>query len=158
MSNKVSGSAFPNRTSSPAWARRCGYKCAKDCNCNPRCTGHCACKKDCKGRCAKGRNLICIDGSSNQFGPSNTNVVELCNRVVRDADHNPGQLRCYFSGVGTSLPPSPWYLEYWKTKIGNSIDLAFAWRLASIVQKACSSPFNLDFHRKHSLTWNQTDG
>lgn len=45
-----------------------------------------------------GRNLIvCLDGTDNQFGAANTNVV----RIFQTLDRNPAQVRYYDPGVGT---------------------------------------------------------
>ncbi|THU92904.1 hypothetical protein K435DRAFT_671187, partial [Dendrothele bispora CBS 962.96] len=72
-----------------------------------------------------GRNLIVsIDGTSNQFGVNNTNVIELHSHVDTKDQR---QLKCYISGIGTALPPSPWAITHWKVKLGNWIDLAIAW-------------------------------
>ncbi|KAJ3486876.1 hypothetical protein NLI96_g3923 [Meripilus lineatus] len=53
-------------------------------------------------RHAKGRNLVvCLDGTTNQFGRNNTNVLEFCSRVEKDDLHE----LLYLSGIGT-LPES----------------------------------------------------
>jgi hypothetical protein len=92
----------------------------------------------------KGRNLIvCIDGTSNQFGEKvcsevfhslydcstphsqNTNVIELYSQIVKDeGDH---QLTYYNSGIGTYAKPSWWTFNRWKLALYNTIDLAIAW-------------------------------
>jgi uncharacterized protein (DUF2235 family) len=50
-----------------------------------------------------GRNLVlCFDGTNNQFGPEDTNVV----RLVRVLDRNPAAQRLYYDpGVGTLPEP-----------------------------------------------------
>ena len=85
----------------------------------------------------KGRNLVvCIDGTSNQFGkkvrvmtlrcslqlkcaPQNTNVVELYSRILKSED----QITYYNSGIGTYAAPSWKSLAYWHQRIDNTIDL-----------------------------------
>ncbi|KAF5362607.1 hypothetical protein D9758_009564 [Tetrapyrgos nigripes] len=129
---------------SPAKNRRkedskCKCRCDPDCDCDCTCSdpSHCYCRHEkCEKSCGrhKGRNLIVsIDGTSNQFGKNNTNVVELHSRIVTGDGM---QLKCYLSGIGTALPPSPLMLSYWKVKFGNWIDLAIAWRFARIIQEA----------------------
>ncbi|THU92019.1 hypothetical protein K435DRAFT_567789, partial [Dendrothele bispora CBS 962.96] len=80
-----------------------------------------------------GRNLIVsIDGTSNHFGVNNTNVIELHSHVETKDQR---QLKCYISGIGTALPPSPWAIQHWMVRLGNWIDLAIAWyerRLCSL--------------------------
>jgi uncharacterized protein (DUF2235 family) len=53
-----------------------------------------------------GRNLIiCCDGTNNQFGPENTNVV----RLVQILDRNPRKQRIYYDpGLGTLPEPGTW--------------------------------------------------
>jgi Uncharacterized alpha/beta hydrolase domain (DUF2235) len=41
--------------------------------------------------------VVCIDGTGNEYGPNNTNVVALFEKVVRDKD----QIAYYDPGVGT---------------------------------------------------------
>lgn len=49
------------------------------------------------------RNLVvCCDGTSNQFTADRTNVVKLCELIVKDRDR---QLVYYHPGVGTKAPP-----------------------------------------------------
>ncbi|KZV85138.1 hypothetical protein EXIGLDRAFT_623373 [Exidia glandulosa HHB12029] len=74
------------------------------------------------------RNLVvCIDGTSNQF--SNTNVVELYSRLVKDGT----QATFYNSGIGTYAKPYGLTLRQW---IANQMDLAFAWRFDKILLSA----------------------
>ncbi|KAJ7888373.1 hypothetical protein B0H14DRAFT_2337238, partial [Mycena olivaceomarginata] len=82
------------------------------------------------------RNLVvCIDGTQNKFGDNNTNVVEICNRVVKNSSSNP-QLTYYNSGIGTYARPSFYPgLDVWKA-FGSSLDLAFALKFEKIVQGA----------------------
>jgi uncharacterized protein (DUF2235 family) len=90
----------------------------------------------------KGRNLVvCIDGTSNQFGPhvrgsllatydavsdlsqKNTNVIELYSQLIKDDK----QLTYYNSGIGTYAKPSWKSWSYMKQVMNNTIDLAIAW-------------------------------
>ncbi|KAJ6564867.1 hypothetical protein DFH09DRAFT_894391, partial [Mycena vulgaris] len=87
----------------------------------------------------KSRNLVVsIDGTSNQFGPYNTNVVELHSRIIKDSDDpsKKTQLTFYLSGIGTYVPPSLWSFAYWKQLIANNVDLAIAWNFKQHVQDA----------------------
>ncbi|KAF9254457.1 WD40 repeat-like protein [Marasmius fiardii PR-910] len=53
----------------------------------------------CSKHASRTRNLVvCIDGTANQFGRKNTNVVELYSRLVKDPEK---QLTFYNSGIGT---------------------------------------------------------
>ncbi|KAF5337442.1 hypothetical protein D9758_017165 [Tetrapyrgos nigripes] len=93
----------------------------------------------CDGRCEDSslsttpRNLIvCIDGTSNQFGIENTNVVELCSRIIKDEYDTP-QLTYYNSGIGTYTSSSRASIRqtFW-----NVLDLMFAWKFERVVQGA----------------------
>ena len=53
----------------------------------------------------------------------NTNVVELCNRLVKDRS----QLTYYNSGIGTYATPSWKSWTYRKQVWGHKLDLAIAW-------------------------------
>uniref|UniRef100_A0A0W0F4B2 Putative WD40 repeat-like protein n=1 Tax=Moniliophthora roreri TaxID=221103 RepID=A0A0W0F4B2_MONRR len=89
--------------------------------------GKCSCTR------GKGRNLVvCIDGTSNQFGAKNTNVVELYSRIPK----NEHQLTFYNSGIGTYARPSWKSLSYYKQVIGHKLDLAIAWRFERILLSA----------------------
>ncbi|OCH91828.1 hypothetical protein OBBRIDRAFT_871796 [Obba rivulosa] len=82
-----------------------------------------------------GRNLVvCIDGTSNQFGVKNTNVIELYRLVKKFPDEN--QLTYYNSGIGTYAKPSWKSLSYMKQVVDHKIDLAIAWNFESIVISA----------------------
>ncbi|KAF8520139.1 hypothetical protein BU17DRAFT_47166, partial [Hysterangium stoloniferum] len=81
-----------------------------------------------------GRNLVvCIDGTSNQFGDKNTNVIELYSQLVKD---DAVQLAYYNSGIGTYAKP------YWKSVsylihvLYNKIALAIAWNFEKIIMDA----------------------
>jgi uncharacterized protein (DUF2235 family) len=77
------------------------------------------------------RNLVlCLDGTSNQFSATNTNVVKLYAMLDR-AD---GQLAYYQPGIGTSVPTGVWgRIKRWVIK---QIDLAIAWLLSEHVSDA----------------------
>ncbi|EJD33923.1 hypothetical protein AURDEDRAFT_18379, partial [Auricularia subglabra TFB-10046 SS5] len=79
------------------------------------------------------RNLvICINGTSNQFGIKNTNVVELYSRLIKDEN----QLTFYNSGIGTYAKPSWRSLSYFQQVVANKVDLAFALRFEDIMLSA----------------------
>jgi uncharacterized protein (DUF2235 family) len=78
------------------------------------------------------RNLIvCCDGTNNEFGKVNTNVVRVVQSIVHDTD---GQLIYYDPGIGTLAQPGA------ITRIGKliskGIDLAFATGLTGKVADA----------------------
>ncbi|KAF8508774.1 hypothetical protein BU17DRAFT_56534 [Hysterangium stoloniferum] len=92
----------------------------------------CECKPPPKEK--TGRNLIvCIDGTSNQFGEMNTNVIELYSQLVKD---DGTQLTYYNSGIGTYAKPSWKSWSYLKQVLDNKIDLAIAWNFEKIVISA----------------------
>ncbi|KAJ7357885.1 hypothetical protein DFH08DRAFT_436982 [Mycena albidolilacea] len=117
---------------------KCGCVCDANCNCKCTCAheGHCVCISPCDGQCGTrvSRNLVVsIDGTSNQFGQKNTNVVALHNRVLRDAKQN----KYYNCGIGTYVPDQnkmSW--KYWQQKFDNALDLAFAFKFKEIILKA----------------------
>ncbi|EIM79573.1 uncharacterized protein STEHIDRAFT_44268, partial [Stereum hirsutum FP-91666 SS1] len=79
------------------------------------------------------RNLVvCIDGTANQFGVKNSNVVELYHLLVKDKR----QITFYNSGIGTYAKPSWRSLSYWRQAIGHTIDLMIAWNYERIIQEA----------------------
>ncbi|KIJ36141.1 hypothetical protein M422DRAFT_121683, partial [Sphaerobolus stellatus SS14] len=79
------------------------------------------------------RNLVvCIDGTSNQFGEKNTNVVALYNQIVKSDE----QLTYYNSGIGTYAKSSWKSLKYIGQVLDNKIDLAIAWNFERIVKSA----------------------
>ncbi|OCH86355.1 hypothetical protein OBBRIDRAFT_738162, partial [Obba rivulosa] len=82
-----------------------------------------------------GRNLVvCIDGTSNQFGVKNTNVIELYHLVKKLPGDN--QVTYYNSGIGTYAKPSWKSLHYWSQVFDHTIDLAIAWNFDQIVLDA----------------------
>lgn len=154
LSNTTASSHHP---SSPTKSgTKCECQCDPQCKCNCPCIAHCVClwKHDhecgpkcnhvCKedSGCTKSpRNLIvCLDGTTNQFGhwvcdtfppfaryntvSQNTNVVELYNRILKKGEKDANQLTFYSSGIGTYVPStarprlSTWYY--------NTIDSAIA--------------------------------
>ncbi|KDR76655.1 hypothetical protein GALMADRAFT_139557 [Galerina marginata CBS 339.88] len=75
---------------------------------------------------AGGRNLIVsIDGTANQFGEKNTNVIELYNLILKEVGDN--QRTWYNSGIGTYARPSWKSLSFYKQVVYHKIDLAIAW-------------------------------
>ncbi|KAJ7785342.1 hypothetical protein DFH07DRAFT_7752 [Mycena maculata] len=120
--------------------RKCGCTCKISCNCRCTCScrDHCVCRlSPWDGQCGTrvSRNLVVsTDGTSNQFGIRNTNVVELHSRVLTDtADQN----KYYNCGIGTYVPyenQTSW--KYWRQRLGNGLDLAFALNFKDIILKA----------------------
>ncbi|KDQ34115.1 hypothetical protein PLEOSDRAFT_1011627, partial [Pleurotus ostreatus PC15] len=79
------------------------------------------------------RNIVvCIDGTSNQFGQKNTNVIELYHQLDKDNT----QRTYYNSGIGTYAKPSMRSLKYVKLRLDNKIDLAIAWNFERIIMAA----------------------
>jgi uncharacterized protein (DUF2235 family) len=67
------------------------------------------------------RNLVLFcDGTDNEFGEQNTNVVRLLQSLVRD---DPNQLVYYDPGVGTMAAPGP--ITRLGKAISRAVDLAF---------------------------------
>ncbi|KAJ7097715.1 hypothetical protein C8R44DRAFT_643175 [Mycena epipterygia] len=118
-------------------ARICGCACQIDCNCNCTCacSDHCKCSKKCEGKCGDklSRNLVVsIDGTSNQFGVYNTNVVELHSRIDPK-----NQSKYYNCGIGTYVPDeAKATFEYVGQWIDNTIDLAIARNFKNIILEA----------------------
>ncbi|RXW15241.1 hypothetical protein EST38_g10613 [Candolleomyces aberdarensis] len=72
-----------------------------------------------------GRNLIvCIDGTANQFGDKNTNVIELYNLILKATGDN--QRTWYNSGIGTYAKPRWKSMIYWQQVLCHLIDMAIA--------------------------------
>ncbi|KAK0186389.1 hypothetical protein F5146DRAFT_129011 [Armillaria mellea] len=121
----------------------CPCPCREHCDCvskkndNPSCSEKCSenCEHKCQKQCGshKGyRNLVvCLDGTANQFGHRNTNVVELHNRILKD-DPDVPQLTFYSSGIGTYVPPSRRSLAHWR----HNLDKIFAWSFKRLVEEA----------------------
>jgi hypothetical protein len=81
-------------------------------------------------RSAATRNLVpCLDGTSNQFSTTNTNVIKLFGVLnISSGSDKRGQLAYYDSGVGTYLPVGA--SVTWSRKrqdLGKALDLATAW-------------------------------
>ncbi|KAJ7641243.1 hypothetical protein FB45DRAFT_354053 [Roridomyces roridus] len=117
--------------------RRCRCECVRMCDCRCTCVDHCLCVRPCEGSCGSrtARNLVVsIDGTSNQFGDNNTNVVELHGRMLVDASAE--QLTYYNCGVGTYVPRRSKTLKYWRQRFDHIVDLAIAWNFETIVIKA----------------------
>lgn len=79
---------------------------------------------------ANSRNLIlAFDGTSNQYGKNNTNVVELYSHISKDEK----QLKYYNSGIGTYARPTFRSFKYWKQVVYNKIDLLIAWSFEKVL-------------------------
>ncbi|KAJ7499759.1 hypothetical protein FB451DRAFT_1016164, partial [Mycena latifolia] len=120
-------------------ARKCGCDCEINCNCKCGCAcrDHCVCRiRPCDGNCGArvSRNLvISIDGTSNQFGTHNTNVVELHSQILTSEN----QAKYYNSGIGTYVPPeAKMSLKYLGQQVDNALDLAFALNFKENLLKA----------------------
>ncbi|KAK0475727.1 hypothetical protein IW261DRAFT_1340366 [Armillaria novae-zelandiae] len=154
-SNQTTAPAPSNADSSQSATRspkrKCGCKCNPQCSCSCPCRTHCICpprdhtcnetchkqcQYTCQGKCGSPKNyrnlVVCLDGTSNQFGHFNTNVVELHGRVLKDDDCIK-QLTFYSSGIGTRVPPGKPSLGNW---LNNAIDMAIAWNFRNIVEEA----------------------
>ncbi|RXW24317.1 hypothetical protein EST38_g1519 [Candolleomyces aberdarensis] len=84
----------------------------------------------CTCRSNEGRNLIiCLDGTSNQFGEHNTNVIELYNRIEKGKK----QRTYYNSGVGTFADSSWLSVASWAQAIDNKVDQAVAKNFDQII-------------------------
>jgi uncharacterized protein (DUF2235 family) len=79
-----------------------------------------------------GRNIVlCLDGTSNQYLATNTNVVKLYAMLDRARND---QLSYYQPGIGTFPPPGVWgRLKRWFV---TRLDLAIAWLLSDHVTDA----------------------
>ncbi|EIN07512.1 WD40 repeat-like protein [Punctularia strigosozonata HHB-11173 SS5] len=89
--------------------------------------------KICDCHSSSGRNLVvCIDGTANQFGLKNTNVVELFSRLEK----NKQQLTYYNSGIGTFVKESWTSPGYWRQVFNHTVDMAIAWNFKRIVLDA----------------------
>src|SRR5690242_17029916 len=80
------------------------------------------------------RNLvICCDGTNNQFGPQNTNVV----RLIQVLDRDPSKQRLYYDpGVGTL--PEPGLFTKLSQRLSELRGLAFGAGLTWKVEEAYS--------------------
>jgi len=76
--------------------------------------------------------VVCIDGTSKQFGLQNTNVVEIYNHLNKDK-----QLTYYDSGIGTvarsSWTSPPTAFKGW---IDTALDLSLAINIEKIILRA----------------------
>ncbi|KAK0451378.1 uncharacterized protein EV420DRAFT_714383 [Desarmillaria tabescens] len=147
MSNATASSHDPSsRTKRDT---KCKCQCNPQCICNCPCLVHCVCrwKRDhkcktpeckphvCDSRCIShtSRNLVvCLDGTTNQFGHWNTNVIELYNRILKESE-DANQLTFYSSGIGTYIPSTTHWLSTW---FYNTIDSAIARSFMVIIEKA----------------------
>ncbi len=78
------------------------------------------------------RNVVlCLDGTSNQYAATNTNVVKLYAMLDRARND---QLAYYQPGIGTFPPPGVWgRVKRW---VATRLDLAIAWLLSEHVTDA----------------------
>ncbi|KAG8866408.1 hypothetical protein FRB98_004746, partial [Tulasnella sp. 332] len=92
---------------------------------------------------ASGRTLIlCFDGTTNEFGTDNTNVIKLFQLLKKD---DPGtQLVYYQPGIGTYERPGTTMGIY--LKISEILDEAFAWYLDAHIMGGYS--FLMQHYRK----------
>ncbi|KAF8554219.1 hypothetical protein OG21DRAFT_1115247 [Imleria badia] len=83
------------------------------------------------------RNLVvCIDGTSNQFGQNNTNVVKLFSKINLESTHpHPEQYAYYSSGIGTR-PKSINIFSRMERAVSDNFDMAVAWNMEEIVKDA----------------------
>ena len=78
------------------------------------------------------RNIIlCLDGTSNQYSATNTNVIKLYAMLDRTRND---QLSYYQPGIGTIPPPGVW--GRFKRWFVTQLDLAIAWLLSQHVTDA----------------------
>jgi uncharacterized protein (DUF2235 family) len=84
--------------------------------------------------------IVCFDGTHNEFGTNNTNVV----RLIQSLDRDPAKQRLhYIPGIGTFPPTPDWNVfESVSQLLGDLFDLLIAWRLESIVQDAYTYVMN----------------
>jgi uncharacterized protein (DUF2235 family) len=87
------------------------------------------------------RNLIvCLDGTNNEFGSTNTNVVRVFQSFANDGD---GQLAYYDPGVGTIWEPG----TLWKTSQRIQMILGMAFGLGVTRNVAEAYAFLMQNHR-----------
>ncbi|KAK1922359.1 hypothetical protein DB88DRAFT_541500 [Papiliotrema laurentii] len=80
------------------------------------------------------RNIcILLDGTGNEFGQKNTNVIKLKQILKEDADE---QLVYYSSGLGTILPVGTSTWSNFKVKLARGVDMALARNFADFVCEA----------------------
>ncbi|KZP16562.1 hypothetical protein FIBSPDRAFT_748690 [Athelia psychrophila] len=90
----------------------------------------CQCSAASAGR--EGRNLvICIDGTSNELGITNTNVIELYSQILKDKHGE--QLTYYDSGIGTYATPTGMSWSHLMLVMENKVDLVTAWNLEKVI-------------------------
>jgi len=83
-----------------------------------------------QGSESQGRNLVvCCDGTNNEFGENNTNVVRLLSLALKRDEQ---QVVFYEPGLGTFPAPGAWTpLTKWLTKImGSAFGFGFSQNLA----------------------------
>src|SRR6266704_1905297 len=84
-----------------------------------------------KGRLMPPNVVLCFDGTNNEFGPNNTNVVRLVQVLERDDQH-----LYYDPGIGTL--PDPRMIGRVFKRASEYMDLAFATGLVAKVEAAYS--------------------
>ncbi|KAL0958056.1 hypothetical protein HGRIS_000233 [Hohenbuehelia grisea] len=156
LKQKLSGWYSRLEIPPPKELGKCGCRCRINCNCDCDCRCNCRCRRVCEGKCgdwardnstsnardgqkpawrpARRNLIVSIDGTSNQFGLNNTNVVELQSRIVKD-DPDVVQLTYYNSGIGTYAPTSQRSVS-WTAWLSSKFDLAFAFNFDRIIQAA----------------------
>ncbi|KAJ2912081.1 hypothetical protein MD484_g8331, partial [Candolleomyces efflorescens] len=83
-------------------------------------------KKMTCGHTMGGRNLVvCIDGTANQFGKKNTNVIEMYNLIKKATADN--QHTWYNSGIGTYARPHWASPKHHGQVLLHVVDLMIAW-------------------------------
>ncbi|TFY64008.1 hypothetical protein EVG20_g6095 [Dentipellis fragilis] len=80
-----------------------------------------------------GRNLVvCIDGTLQQLGSQNTNVVELCRALTK----SPEQHVYYSPGIGTYFKPKKYSFNWMMAVIDEKIDALLAWNIDVKIRNA----------------------
>ncbi|KAF8416144.1 hypothetical protein L210DRAFT_3616305 [Boletus edulis BED1] len=96
------------------------------------------------------RNLVvCIDGTSNNFGRRNTNIVKLYRQIGLDAEagcDKPQQRAYYSSGIGTHAKNLP-LLHRVEKVISDWFDMALAWNVEENVKDAYGWIYLFGFSR-----------
>ncbi|KAG9309245.1 hypothetical protein JVU11DRAFT_10725 [Chiua virens] len=84
------------------------------------------------------RNLVvCIDGTANQFGRNDTNVVKVFDKINLEST-DPEQYAYYSSGIGTRPAKSFNALSRVKDAVSDTWDMAVAWNVDKNIKEAYS--------------------
>ncbi|KAI9571894.1 hypothetical protein HD554DRAFT_2036412 [Boletus coccyginus] len=79
------------------------------------------------------RNIVvCIDGTSNQFGQNSTNMVKLFTKIDLETTH-PEQYAYHSSGIGTRLK-SLHIFNCIERAVSDKFDMAVGWNMEEIVK------------------------